>query len=190
MQDYSFFWQRSKIPLKCPKQLKKLRSIYDSLDRQDIFFSQKTHFFLFCEVKYRKDFVILHRSYPRLRANGWDGDILESVIDALFLAIWNFHNTDKPVKSNSGDECYGCSIYSRSVPRANYALTHTFRGALYTDRRGYSDSVRSLVGLWKASDSGTGRWGYPAFCMLSLIAKNPLANGYQSEQLLLTDARS
>ena len=114
--------------------------------------------------------------------NGWNSDILESVIDALFLAIWNFHNTDKPVKSNSGDECYGCSIYSRSVPRANYALTHTFRGALYTDRRGYSDSVRSLVGLWKASDSGTSRWGYPAFCMPSSVTKNPLAHGYQSEQ--------
>ena len=119
--------------------------------------------------------------------NGWNSDILESVIDALFLAIWNFHNTDKPVKSNSGDECYGCSIYSRSVPRANYALTHTFRGALYTDRRGYSDSVRSLVGLWKASDSGTGRWGYPAFCMPLSIAKNPLTHGCQSEQIL-TDA--
>ena len=25
------------------------------------------------------------------------------------------------------DECYGCSIYSRSVPRAVDALTHTFR---------------------------------------------------------------
>ena len=166
------------------------RSILDSLDHQDAIFSQKTHFFLFNKVKSHKDFVSLHRSYPRLRANGWDGDILESVIDALFLAIWNFHNTDKPVKSNSGDECYGCSIYSRSVPRANYALTHTFRGALYTYRRGYSDSVRSLVGLWKASDSGTGRWGYPAFSMLLLVAKNLWRLGISQNNRLLTDARS
>ena len=32
------------------------------------------------------------------------------------------------------------------MPRANYALTYTFWGALYTDQRGYSDSVRSTTG--------------------------------------------
>jgi hypothetical protein len=32
-------------------------------------------------------FVSLHRSYPRPRANGWDNDILRSVIDALFLTV-------------------------------------------------------------------------------------------------------
>ena len=45
------------------------------------------NFFFFCLVKSRNCFVYLHRSYSRLRADGWDNDILESVIDALFLAI-------------------------------------------------------------------------------------------------------
>jgi len=125
------------------------------------------HISSFIMVASHKLFVSLHRSYPRFGRMGGTATYWKASLMLCFLAIWNFHNTDKPVKSNSGGECYGCSIYSRSVPRANCALTHTFRGALYTDRRGYSDSVRSLVGLWKASDSGTGRWGYPAFCMAS-----------------------
>ena len=73
-------------------------------------------------------------------------------------------------------------VYTPGVCRGRIVPSRTLLGALYTYRRGYSDSVRSLVGLWKASDSGTSRWGYPAFCMPLLVAKNPLAHGYQSEQ--------
>ena len=48
---------------------------------------------------------------------------------SLMLCFWlsETSTNDRPVKSNSGGECYGCSIYSRSVPRANFALMHTFR---------------------------------------------------------------
>ena len=51
---------------------------------------------------------------------------------SLMLCFWlsETSTNDRPVKSNSRGECYGCSIYSRSVPRANYALMHTF-GAYY-----------------------------------------------------------
>ncbi|MBR6938951.1 MAG: hypothetical protein IKH63_15450 [Prevotella sp.] len=61
-----------------------------------------------------------------LRLVGEDSDILESVIDALFLVCLNYHNQI----SNQGIaevNATGVCIYSRSVPRANYALTHTFR---------------------------------------------------------------
>ena len=72
-------------------------------------------------------FVSLHRSYPRLwvemggTATYWKA--------SLMLCFWlsETSTNDRPVKSNSGGECYGCSIYSRSVPRANFALMHTFR---------------------------------------------------------------
>ena len=51
----------------------------------------------------------------------------------------------------------GCSIYDpECAPRA-VVPSSTLLGVLYACQRGYSDSVRSLVGLWKASDSGTGR---------------------------------
>ena len=87
---------------------------------------------------------------------GEDSDILRSVIDALFLATRNYHK-ERQVKNIRRDECYGCSIYSRSVPRADYALTHTFRGVLYTDQRGYSNSVRSLVKAVVSLELRTGR---------------------------------
>ena len=37
--------------------------------------------------KSKKDLLSLHRPYPRFGANGWDSDILKSVIDALFLTV-------------------------------------------------------------------------------------------------------
>lgn len=48
-------------------------------------------------------------------------------------------------------------VYTPGVCRGLTMPSRTLLGVLYTDWRGYSDSVRSLVGLWKASDSGTGR---------------------------------
>ena len=73
--------------------------------------------------------VTLHRSCPRLWSDGQDSDILRSVIDALFLATRNYHK-ERQVKNNSRGECYGCCIYSRSVPRANYALRAHFSGCI------------------------------------------------------------
>ena len=51
-------------------------------------------------------------------------------------------------KNKCGDECYGCSVYSQSVSRANHALMHTHwvYDILTT---GYSDFARSIK---KASD--------------------------------------
>ena len=95
-------------------------------------------------------------TYFAFRQINVDSDILRSVIDALFLATRNYHK-ERQVKNIRRNECYGCSIYSRSVPRAVYALTHTFQGVVYTDQRGYSNSVRSLVKAVVSLELRTGR---------------------------------
>ena len=53
---------------------------------------------------------------------------------SLMLCFWPFERRKLKlvIRDKCGDECYGCSIYSRSVPRAVHALTHTFGDALYT----------------------------------------------------------
>ena len=70
---------------------------------------------------------------------------------SLMLCFWlsETSTNDRPVKGNCGNECYGCSIYSRSVQRANCALTHTFRVYYILTSVG----IRSLFVHW----SGCGR---------------------------------
>ena len=115
-----------------------------------IFFSTFFHFLPPKGLLIPKSFVFLQRPYPRPRANGWGQRHIEKRHWCFVFDRLNYHN-QIPIKDKCRDECYGCSIYSRSVQRANHVLTHTF-GLLYIYQRGYSDSVRSIgkavVGRW------------------------------------------
>ena len=104
---------------------------------------------------------------------------------SLMLCFWPFERRKLKlvIKDISGGECYGCSIYSRSVPRAIYALTHTFRDALYTWPAWVFKLCSFFTSGFLRPKRGTGRWGYPA---LSCVDTNntkwgPLTFGYQSD---------
>ena len=63
-----------------------------------------------------------------------------------------------------------------------YALMRTFGGAKNTDRRGYSDSVRSQPMGCGRPQTVDGQKRIPRFLyMLFSERKNPLTFGYQSE---------
>ena len=61
------------------------------------------------------------------------------------LCFWPFERRKLKlvIKDKCGGECYGCSIYNPECA-ARLNCLGTLLGVLYTDRRGYSDSVRSL----------------------------------------------
>ena len=137
---------------------------------------------LFCRKNMKSEFIsnficIFAKSKPK-SADWWvmDDDILESVIDALFLTVWTT-TIKSQSKTNAEVNATGV-VYTPGVCRGLTMPSRTLFGVHYIhDRRGYSDSVCSLVGLWKASDSGTDRWGYPAFCMFETRIENPLTLG-------------
>ena len=72
----------------------------------------------------------------------------------------------------------GVVILPECAEGYSYALTHTFGISTYL--RGYSNSVCSLVGLWKASDSGNEQMRIPRFLYVITKKLNVLALRYQS----------
>ena len=77
---------------------------------------------------------------------------------SLMLCFWQLVITTKKDKSRTYAEMNATGVvYTPGVCRGQHALTHTFRGALYTDQRGYSDSVRSLVKAVVSLELRTGR---------------------------------
>ena len=106
---------------------------------------------------------------------------------SLMLCFWPFERRKLKlvIKDKCGGECYGCSIYSpECVARANYMPSRTLFGAYYIlYRRGCSDFARSITSGFLRPKRGTGRRGYPAFCMPFTMKRiNTLpALGYKQE---------
>ena len=114
-------------------------------------------------------------------------DTVRFVFDSL-----NVGNSNPCSKTNA--EVTPTDVYiirSRSVPRANYALTHTFGCIVYIPPGGIK-SVRSKEKAVVGPNVRTGSRRYPRFILHSGKANSCfyfLTLGYQSDHLLLTDAR-
>ena len=121
------------------------------------------HFFTAKGILFGNYFVFLHRLCPRF---GWRGqwhDILEKRHRALcFLVTWTT-TIKSQSKTNAEVTPTGVYIRSRSVPRANHALTGTLLGVfcIYSSVGIYS--VRSIEMAVVGQSYGTSRCGYPVF---------------------------
>ena len=169
---------------------KEWRSLIICCKDRPYFWTIQLFWDFFAEITWNRSlsrifFVFLHRPTKVcwLMGNGW-WHIGKRHWCFVFDRL-NYHN-QIPIKDKCGGECYGCSIYSRSVPRANYALTHTFRGVRYTYRRGYSDSVRS-IGKAVVGRNGEQQMRVPRFLYATCIKWKPSWHQGISQGLIATD---
>ena len=97
--------------------------------------------------------------------DGWSTTLWKSDTVRFVFGHLNYH-TQIPIKDNGRSDAYGC-VYmrSRSVPRAYYALTHTFGCIVYTP-----EGIKSARSIGKAVvglNDGTGSRRYPrSFCFV------------------------
>ena len=84
---------------------------------------------------------------------------------SLMLCFWlsETSTNDRPVKNKCGGGCYGCSIYSRSVLRAYYAFTHTFRVHIYLTGVGIQTLFVHWSGCGRPQIAGRAEEGTPLF---------------------------
>ena len=126
----------------------KIRSIIESSKYFGIFFIAR-RFFLLSSSLFPILFVPLQCPTWCLRMKGGRWHIRKA---SLMLCFWPFERRKfkSLFKNNCGDECYGCSIYSRSVLRGQYCPHAHFSGVLYTIGVGIQTLLVLMGGLPRA----------------------------------------
>ena len=123
-----------------------------------------------------------------LRAKGRQRHIGKATLYALFLAAWTttIKDRSKTIAEVTPTDVY---IRSRSVPRAYYALTHTFGCIVYIPSEGIKSarSIKEAFSGPKQTERAAGDT-LVLFCFVGTWnCKKPLTLGYQSDHLLLTE---